>query len=361
MAFIYKAEKNDKMKEKTIEMLESLPDFCTGYVIFMERSVSPVTLNAYVQRIKIFLEYLHKDNSYFGSMDIVDFKISDMANLTPDDINAFSHWIYNTNNNYKRSSNPTSKINKSNKETTVDNYLSALNSLWDFFLLEKHMKYNPIASVKHSKQKDKEIIKLDPDEQDKFLDSLYCGDGFNEKQLQWNEKNKIRDIAMLMVLFGTGIRVSELVGMDVDDLDFQNNCFKVLRKRDKIDVVYFGDEVKEALVDYLEERIPRYQPVDNEPALFLVGIGKYKGTRLSVRSVEKIVKKYAKASLPLKGDIITPHKLRSTYGTALYRETGDIYLVADVLGHKDVNTTRKHYAAIDDSQKRIASNIVKIR
>ena len=58
---------------------------------------------------------------------------------------------------------------------------------------------------------------------------------------------------------------------------------------------------------------------------------------------------------------ITPHKLRSTYGTALYQETGDIYLVADVLGHKDVNTTKKHYAALDDARRRQAATAVKLR
>lgn len=58
---------------------------------------------------------------------------------------------------------------------------------------------------------------------------------------------------------------------------------------------------------------------------------------------------------------ITPHKLRSTYGTELYQETGDIYLVADVLGHKDVNTTKKHYAAMDENKKRNARNVVKLR
>ena len=61
--------------------------------------------------------------------------------------------------------------------------------------------------------------------------------------------------------------------------------------------------------------------------------------------MQELVKKYARIGAPLKK--ITPHKLRSTYGTSLYRETGDIYLVADVLGHSDVNTTRKHYAAIE--------------
>ena len=80
---------------------------------------------------------------------------------------------------------------------------------------------------------------------------------------------------------------------------------------------------------------------------------------MNVRTVENLVKKYSKLVTPLKR--ITPHKLRSTYGTSLYRETGDIYLVADVLGHKDVNTTKKHYAALDDERRRSAASAVRLR
>ena len=80
---------------------------------------------------------------------------------------------------------------------------------------------------------------------------------------------------------------------------------------------------------------------------------------MSVRSVENLVSKYARTVTTLKR--ITPHKLRSTYGTNLYRETGDIYLVADVLGHSDVNTTRKHYAALEDERRRSARNKVRLR
>ena len=78
--------------------------------------------------------------------------------------------------------------------------------------------------------------------------------------------------------------------------------------------------------------------------------------RLTVRSVENLVKKYSSLVTSLKK--ITPHKLRSTYGTNLYQETGDIYLVAEVLGHNDVNTTRKHYAALDEDRKRMAASAV---
>ncbi|MCI8287253.1 MAG: tyrosine-type recombinase/integrase, partial [Lachnospiraceae bacterium] len=130
---------------------------------------------------------------------------------------------------------------------------------------------------------------------------------------------------------------------------------KIRRKGGYEAVVYFGDEVETALLDYLEER-DRIIPVEgHEDALFL----SLQNRRITVRAVENLVKKYASRVTTLKK--ITPHKLRSTYGTSLYQETGDIYLVADVLGHKDVNTTRKHYAAQQDERRRRAAQYVKLR
>lgn len=121
-------------------------------------------------------------------------------------------------------------------------------------------------------------------------------------------------------------------------------------------IVYFGDEVARALIDYIEGDRKAITPIaGHEHALFYSTQRK----RIGVRAVENLVKKYAKQVTPLKK--ITPHKLRSTYGTALYQETGDIYLVADVLGHKDVNTTRKHYASVGDARRRSAAKYVKLR
>ena len=123
----------------------------------------------------------------------------------------------------------------------------------------------------------------------------------------------------------------------------------------KVAAAKFSDEVFDALDAYrkqkkLDPRVPA-----DEPAFFLSM--QYK--RINVRSVEILVKKYSKLAAPLKK--ITPHKLRSTYGTRLYQETGDIYIVADVLGHRDVNTTKKHYAAITEENRRRVANIVKLR
>ena len=188
-----------------------------------------------------------------------------------------------------------------------------------------------------------------------LLDEVEQGDNLTDRQKAYHDRTKVRDLALLTLLLGTGIRVSECVGLDIDDVDFKNGGIHIHRKGGKEVTVYFGAEVEDALNDYLIER----QQIDPEPgsenALFL----SMQRKRMNVRSVENLVKKYAKIVTPLKK--ITPHKLRSTYGTNLYRETGDIYLVADVLGHSDVNTTKKHYAALEDERRRSARNAVQLR
>ena len=160
----------------------------------------------------------------------------------------------------------------------------------------------------------------------------------------------------MTLLLGTGIRVSECVGLDVTDIDFNTNGIRVIRKGGSEMIVYFGDEVEKALKDYINGSRKLVNPQEgHEKALFY----STQRRRIGVKAVENLVKKYSRQVTPLKK--ITPHKLRSTYGTTLYQETGDIYLVADVLGHKDVNTTRKHYAAQDESRRRSAASVVKLR
>jgi site-specific recombinase XerD len=202
---------------------------------------------------------------------------------------------------------------------------------------------------------DKQIVRLDVDEVVQLLDEVESGESLSDRQQMYHQRTKVRDLAILTLLLGTGIRVSECVGLDLDDVDFKNNGIKVHRKGGAEVMVYFGDEVMEALEQYMVERNGT-TPVDGHTnALFL----SLQNKRISVRAVENLVKKYSKLVTNVKN--ITPHKLRSTYGTALYQETGDIYLVADVLGHKDVNTTRKHYAALEDERRRKAAKAVKLR
>ena len=202
---------------------------------------------------------------------------------------------------------------------------------------------------------EKPIIRLEVDEVANLLDLVENGEKLTKTELRYHKYTRQRDLALLALLLGTGIRVSECAGLNISDLDFSINGFKITRKGGNQVILYFNDEVGNILKEYISQRRLQQPKAGHEDALFL----SLQNKRLSISSIQKIVKKYSKKVTPLKN--ISPHKLRSTYGTNLYRETGDIYIVADVLGHKDVNTTKKHYAAISDEQRRKAAQIIKLR
>ena len=244
-----------------------------------------------------------------------------------------------------------------NGEKGLSRKMSALRSFYNYYFKRQAISKNPTLLVEMPKLHDKAIIRLDADEVALLLDFVEnCGNELSGQALNYYKKTKDRDLAILTLLLGTGIRVSECVGLDLTDVDFKNNGITVTRKGGNQMVVYFGEEVEKALKHYIEGDRKAATPLSgHENALFL----STQKRRMGIQAVENMVKKYARQVTPTKK--ITPHKLRSTYGTSLYKETGDIYLVADVLGHKDVNTTKKHYAAIDEDRRRKAASAVKLR
>jgi site-specific recombinase XerD len=211
---------------------------------------------------------------------------------------------------------------------------------------------NVASKIETPKLHNKEIIRLEKDEVERLLDAVQRPTTFTERQKHYNKNTQERDNAIVTLFLGTGIRISELVGLNVEDFDFSQNAFKVTRKGGNQTILYFSNEVKDALNIWLQKRATL--PLDGENAMFI----SLQNKRICVRAVENLVKKFAKESTPLKK--ISPHKLRSTFGTNLYRETKDIYIVADVLGHKDVNTTKKHYAAISEDMRKSVANKIKI-
>ena len=200
--------------------------------------------------------------------------------------------------------------------------LAALRTFYSYYYKKELITTNPTALVDSPKLHEKSIIRLDVDEVAKLLDEVESGENLTAKQQAFHEKTKVRDLALLTLFLGTGIRVSECVGLDINDVDLKNNGIRIIRKGGNEVVVYFSEEVREALIPYLEERSGIAACEGHQNALFL----SLQRKRITVRSVEKLVKKYASVITQLKK--ITPHKLRSTYGTSLYRETGDIYPVS---------------------------------
>lgn len=342
----YHEEQNKNNILKLREVLTTLPPFCKDFFRGITEYTSTRTRLAYAYDLRVFFEFLHEQNPICAKMDITEYRIDLLDKISRDDILEYLEFM--------------SLYEKDGKEITNDERgkkrkIASLRSFYKYFFENEKIKTNPASLVPVPKQHEKDIIRLEPHEVAILLDQAEDGTKLTKKELEFHKKTKLRDVAILTLLLGTGIRVSECVGLDLNDIDFDVNGIRILRKGGKEAVVYFGTEVEEALLDYIEEREHIITLEGHEDALFL----SLQNRRITVRSVENLVKKYASRVTTLKK--ITPHKLRSTYGTSLYQETEDIYLVADVLGHNDVNTTRKHYAAQADMHRRMAANKVKLR
>ena len=343
----YHEQKDIENVKKLREIIKELPPFCVDYFRGIEPRTSSRTRIAYAYDLTVFFDFLRRENPFFSKMDRKDIRLEYLDQITVSDLEEYMEYLkYRFNDNHQEITN---------KERGIMRKISSLKSFYNYFFRCEKLTTNPAALIQLPKLHEKEIIRLDIDEVALLLDEVEQGEQLTEKQKAFHNRTRIRDLALLTLLLGTGLRVSECVGLDLDDLDFKNGGIQIHRKGGKEVTIYFGAEVEDALLDYLEERHEIEAFPGHEQALFL----SLQRKRISVRSVENLVKKYAQLVAPLKK--ITPHKLRSTYGTNLYRETGDIYLVADVLGHADVNTTKKHYAALEDERRRSARNAVTLR
>lgn len=330
------------------ELLSELPDYCRTYFRGIEPRTQSRTRIAYAYDLRIFFQYLMHANPSIA-------KCGEMKNISLEMLGALSATDLEEYMDYLKYRSDDAGMGVLNQETGIKRKICSLKSFYKYLYQKEMLENNPAARVIMPRLHEHEIIRLDIDEVAAMLDLVESGEKLTKRQKAYHEKTKLRDLALITLLLGTGIRVSECVGLNLSDVDFKNGGILVHRKGGKDQIVYFGDEVEEALLNYMEERETLSPAEGDEDALFL----SLQNRRMNVRSIEKLVKKYARIVAPLKK--ITPHKLRSTYGTSLYRETGDIYLVADVLGHSDVNTTRKHYAAIQEDRRRSARNKVKLR
>lgn len=337
---------------KLRELIAPLPSYVALFFRGIEPNTSSRTRIAYAYDLHVFFQFLRKENPYFRKREISSITLDELDQITPWDLEEYMEYL-----KYYTNVDEDGAVigDKVNKDRGIARKMSSLKTFYNYFYKKQMLTNNPAALVTLPKNHEKPIIRLDIDEVAQLLDMVEAGEGLTKRQAAYYQKTRQRDLTILTLLLGTGIRVSECVGLDIKDIDFKNDGLRIHRKGGKEVIIYFGDEVRKALSDYLEERKRMVPETGHEQALFL----SMQNKRIGVRSVENLVKKYAQIATPLKH--ITPHKLRSTYGTALYRETGDIYLVADVLGHSDVNTTKKHYAAIEDDRRRRARKAVRLR
>ncbi|HRU84653.1 MAG TPA: tyrosine-type recombinase/integrase [Eubacteriales bacterium] len=332
--------------EKLRAVIKELPEFCGQFFTGIESSTTVLTRLNYALDLRLFFHFLAHETRYFSGILPSDFCIRDMDKVTPEHLEQFLSYL----NSYTVGGRC-----RTNGDRGKARKLSTVRAFFKYFFNKNLLTANVAAKVNQPKIREKEIIRLEGEEISGIIENAETGKLLTPRQNAYNRKTAKRDAAILTLLLGTGIRVSELVGLNVPDFDFSNNSFTVTRKGGNRVILYFSEEVAAALISYIEEREKNKNLSPDEKSLFL----SLQNQRIGVRAVQNLVKKYGKTAAPLKN--ISPHKLRSTYGTNLYRATQDIYIVAEVLGHKDVNTTKKHYAAMSEDIRKAAADKVTLR
>lgn len=347
----------DERTEKTLtaieDVLDTLPYFAREFNVGISMRTMPLTRLGYLRDIRVFCDYLVKRKFKRDNLMIIDLTVNHLAQVTPTDIEMYIDYLSMYTMDGKK---------HTCKEHAKERKVSSLRAMFKYFYKREKIDHDVMTKVDTPKVHLKPIVRLDVNEVVDILDEAESGENLTGRQKAFHDATAVRDEAMLSLFLGTGIRISECVGLNRTDINFADNSFMVTRKGGNTSILYFSEEVADSLrkyIDWLDGQIAEGTPfgkrIYDPDALFISG----KGGRMTPRAVQMMVKKYAKITTPFKK--ITPHKLRSTYGTNLYHETHDIFVVAEVLGHTDVNTTRKHYAAMSEDIRREATSKVKLR
>ena len=341
----YKKQRDANNLQLAKNIQNNMPAIMVHYLRNRGTGLSSNTLLSYTNKLYIFSQFMCLELSRFYNTEPVELTLNDIASVSSDEIVSFIYWM-RSERKVKQGDAITTL--RPNSDKSINNYLSCINSFYARLVREKKLENNPVVSIdRPSILKSDIVIHLKEDEQKRFMNTVEFGTGLDTRPLKFHQKNKCRDTAICQLFLNTGIRVSELVGLDVADVDLNDCSIIVTRKRNKRQEVFFSDVTASYLQDYLSERSVIYKPSDEESALFL----SRNGTRLGVRSIEKMVKRYIQVSNPAKEDV-TPHKLRSTYAMrTLEKSNGNHELVREGLGHETL--------AIVTTYARASQNLLK--
>lgn len=317
-----KYEKEIKLEQKIKNRLSGMPPIIAEYYYHLIGSgKSYDTSYRYINYIIAFLKFTFKEN----------FDEKFYTKVKPLHINKYI------------ASLRTKEVN-GKTERTSDSMRSvqwsALNSFFQF-LAPDYIDNNPVTNTQRPKNKDNpKVTYLTPAEISGVLDNA-------ERNSKMRFKN--RDLCILKMGFSTGLRISAIVQIDIDDIDFTHNQIRVTEKGDYDNYVMFGDNLKKQMLLWLDDR-KKYFPDCNSNALFVSQFNR----RISDDMVDKMFKKYAHG---ITDKHVHPHVMRHSCATNLYEATGDIYLCSKQLNHKNVSTTQR-YAELSKEKQKKAANIL---
>ena len=263
--------------------------------------------------------------------------------------------------------------NKNVADLTLDDYLGYMSILKDktssyqiaaYSALKKFSKYlaasgrnilDPMQHVSRPKfiesqttKAKREIGYLETDEIKTFINAVKKGSG--TKKSKYEKKMNVRDTAIVLILLNTGMRCSALWKLNVEDLDFENKRLVVTDKGSKVITYDISDGLIECIRKWLEVRETILNGI-NEDALFVSS----QKTRLDQSVIRKTIKKYSSS---IEGKNISPHKLRATFGTQVYKNTNDIYLTQMAMNHSSPKVTEMYIRGQSDKSKKVASDIM---
>ena len=258
----YREQEKIENTVKLREFLTELPPYVKDYFRAKEPTTSDKTRLSYAYDLRVFFRFLQLTNPALKEKSMADISVRILSLLEPVDFEEFEEYL----KAYKTTDNRL----ETNSRTGIARKMSCLRSFYDYLCKRQLLQTNPVRLVDMPKIKEKAIIQLDPDEVANLLDHIEnYGKQLTGVQLYHYNKQKCRDIAIITLLLGTGVRVSELVGLNIGDVDFKNNGIRILRKGGNEMIVYFGTEVEQALQDYLEISRNAITPVaGHEEALF---------------------------------------------------------------------------------------------
>lgn len=318
--------------------LSALPDFVFSYIQTYYDGESINTQIGYSLDIRTFLNYL-KLFKFKEVEKLEDFTAEHMDMVTVDDFINFKAYLREYEIYTQTSDGRKVRRTVRNSPHGINRKLSAVRGLFGYLYKTDKIQKNVTDKVDFAGISQKIKKPLTTQETVRVLDVICNGEKyFTGRDLTEYLNKKQRDIAIFITYLGTGVRVSELVNLNVSDVCFETSSFIVTRKGGDEQEIFMPIQVQNEIAKYLDEREEKKQM--QEEALFLSRLGK----RITVAAIEKMLKKYCRTVNIVNPDKTRPHALRRTFACRLLEDGIDIKMVAELMGHKNIEVTHKYYA-----------------
>lgn len=322
---------------QTLVNYDELPETVRSFVSYKltVQGRSQKTMDEYALDLRTFLRFIkltragvdikQLDPDKFAATDVSDVQLPFIVSVTPDEIYAFLFYTLET---------------RGNKWSARARKLSALKSFYKYLSVNVHLTQNDPTKNIEGPQKKQSLPKFLSLEESKALLAAVE----NDKE----SKSKERDICMLTLFLNCGMRLSELCGINLSDIDKRMESLRVIGKGSKERLIYLNDACRETLFSYIGVRNTGEIQIKDKDALFLSA----RHQRISNKTVQFVVYKYLKLA-GLGNKRFSTHKLRHTAATLMYR-TGkvDVRVLKDILGHEQLNTTQIYTHVSDENMKR---------